>query len=396
MKPSVLLALCWLAGGCALLPLPVTLQPESWRAAPAEQRAAIEERLDWAGENRQELLGYLDGVPEEERWAAWFLVANLPPRDLGAVTAGQLLANHRLAFRARRELPWAGEPSDQLFLHYVLPYHVSQEPIQPWREHLYEAVTARVASLRTAAQAALEINRWAAEHISFKQTEFRDQGPLTSLTHGIGRCEEMMILYIAAARTVGLPARPCSTPWWPFTDNNHAWVEVYGDGAWHYLGGAEPRPALDDGWFGNSALRTVMVRSVAFGTGGELGEALYRTGADFTLVNSTANYTSPCTIQIYVSADGEAAVNVPVYLAVFNYGAFRTVAMRETDGSGLAEFITGPGQMLASAGTDEKGAVAVVTGDPEAPSVAILRLDETSMDPPETLWLRYPPPPEGR
>ena len=85
-----------------------------------------------------------------------------------------------------------------------------------------------------------------------------------------------------------------------------------------------------------------------------------------------------------------AAQEVQVHLAVFNYGSFRTVATRRTDETGLAEFVTGPGQMLVSAGTDELGAAAVVTASPDEPSVTILRLSDEGMELPDPIWLHYP------
>ena len=41
---------------------------------------------------------------------------------------------------------------------------------------------------------------------------------------------------------VGIPARQVYTPRWAHTDDNHAWVEAWVDGEWHYLGASEPAP----------------------------------------------------------------------------------------------------------------------------------------------------------
>lgn len=351
------------------------------------------ERLAWAGDNRAALEGYLAGVAREERWAAIFMIENLPPSDLGTITASDLLTNHILAFRARKELPWGKEIPDRIFLHYVLPYHISQEPIQPWRTELYESLKARLKEVKTIEQAALELNRWAGEKIKFQQTEFRDQGPLTSLKRGIGRCEEMMGLYIAAARTMSVPARPCGTPWWAVNDNNHAWVEVWSNGKWYYLGGGEPQTELNNAWFNHEARRAMMVRSVAFGAmpegGSATDEVLYKNGTDFALLNSTPNYTRVGTLKIRVLQDGLPAPGIPVHLSVFNYGALRSIAKQITDETGRVEFITGPGTLIASAGTDTLRAVdrAVVTSDSVSELTLHLR-PEASI--PQAFWLFYP------
>ena len=60
-----------------------------------------------------------------------------------------------------------------------------------------------------------------------------------------GRCGEESTLAVSAMRSVGIPARQCYVPRWAHCDDNHAWVEVWADGDWHYLGACEPEPVLD-------------------------------------------------------------------------------------------------------------------------------------------------------
>src|SRR5690606_36912714 len=113
---------------------------------------------------------------------------------------------------------------------------------------------------------ALAVNRWFGERIGFRQTQRRDQGPLATLASGYGRCEELCIIYIAACRSVGVPARMAYCPWRAVSDNNHAWVEVLGsDGAWHFVGAAEPADKLDSAWFEGAARRAPLVVSICFG-----------------------------------------------------------------------------------------------------------------------------------
>ena len=44
---------------------------------------------------------------------------------------------------------------------------------------------------------------------------------------------------------MGIPARQIYTPRWAHCDDNHAWVEVWVDGSWHFLGACEPEETLD-------------------------------------------------------------------------------------------------------------------------------------------------------
>ena len=62
-------------------------------------------------------------------------------------------------------------------------------------------------------------------------------------------------------RSAGIPARPVYVPRWSHCDDNHAWVEVWCDGDWHYLGACEPEAVLDKSWFTNAASRAMMIGS---------------------------------------------------------------------------------------------------------------------------------------
>ncbi|MDQ7780838.1 MAG: transglutaminase-like domain-containing protein, partial [Planctomycetota bacterium] len=207
-------------------------------------RDRVKAKLECAGEARGELLRLLTETEGQQREWAEFLVANMPPRDLGAVAADVVLDHLRSAEAAQSLFPWTKSVPRDVFLHYVLPYRVSQEPMEKWRGYLLAQLQPRLQNTGSMAEAVLEVNRWAGENIKFKPTEFRDQAPLETLRAGYGRCEEMTIAFIAAARSVGLPARCASTPWWATCDNNHAWVEVWADGRWWYLGACEPAATL--------------------------------------------------------------------------------------------------------------------------------------------------------
>ena len=79
-----------------------------------------------------------------------------------------------------------------------------------------------------------------------------------------GRCGEESTLAVSAMRSVGIPARQCYVPRWAHCDDNHAWVEVWADGDWHYLGACEPEPVLDKGWFTAAASKAMLVHAKAF------------------------------------------------------------------------------------------------------------------------------------
>ena len=70
---------------------------------------------------------------------------------------------------------------------------------------------------------------------------------------------------VAALRAVGIPARQVYTPRWAHTDDNHAWVEAWVDGDWHFMGACEPEPVLDMGWFNASVSRAMILHTKVAG-----------------------------------------------------------------------------------------------------------------------------------
>jgi hypothetical protein len=373
---------------------------------PSEYTDRVKATLAAAGDAKKELLNFLqDASGLRRKWAA-FLVANMPPRDLGMVSADLLhdhLENAELAYNL---FPWTKDVPESIFLHYVLPYRISQESLGKWRGYFISQLYERLKNLKSMEAAALEVNRWAGENVKFKPTEFRDQGPFETLRAGYGRCEDMMTVYIAAARAVGLPARGVSTPWWATCDNNHAWVEVWTDGKWHYLGACEPAATLDEAWFRNPARRAAVVYSVCFGAP-ETDEIIHRRGTDFTYVNTTPVYSETCVVNVVVlDTAGSAQKDVPVVVSVFNYGGLRPIAHKTSDKQGRVQFVLGIGQFFLSAGADESQRAWKILDTASGPTpdateggqrASARQLEERlvlgQQPPPDgAFWLRYPKP----
>ncbi|MBI5367554.1 MAG: hypothetical protein HZA54_10995 [Planctomycetes bacterium] len=367
------------ADGSAAAPAPpedlIGQLPDEWREGA---RRAFRD----AGENAAVLAACLRELaldPAEDQPAEWdaagFLLANLAPADLAALRPPELLEHLAWIGVARRSLPWVATLPRDLLLHYVLPPRAAQERLRPWRRELYAALAPRVRDAGGLAAAALAVNRWCGERAHFVQTEFRDQGPLETLRAGVGRCEELVILFLCAARAVGIPARSCSTPWWATCDNNHAWIEVWTGDGWHFLGACEPAATLDEAWFKQPARRAAAVYSSCFGLPAPGGEPLYREGAGFALINSTPVYsdTGRLCVQV-VDADGRPAPNIPLAACVFNYGALRPVARATTGPDGAAELLLGAGDFALTAGADAVRAFAIVRTEPNRSTAARLVL----------------------
>jgi transglutaminase-like putative cysteine protease len=318
-----------------------------------------------------------------------FLLAYLPLADLASLDAATLLENIRLARRARSEFSWGPQITDELFRHFVLPHRVSQEPfVNGWRSQFFAVLAPRLKNL-SMTDAALEVNHWCHEVATYKPSDGRDQDPLTTIRAGLGRCEEEMILAIDALRSVGIPARQCYTPYWAHTDDNHAWTEVWADGAWHYFGACEPEPILNRGWFSNAATRAMLVVSTAYGDYYGNEPVLKRYGST-TLVNSTAVYGKTHTLHVTL-VDGQAkpVPQAKVIFNLFNYGCFMPAVALTTDSRGQVTIVCGQGTWFLTAGTDSAAALATATA---ADTALTMTLAPTASLPRFTTAEYIPPP----
>ena len=361
-----------------------------------------------AGTNRPAIAGFLDRFEGEKAQAARFLVAWMPTVDLALLTERDLTENLELAFRARERTAYGPRVPFGIFLHYVLPHRATQERFEPHRRRFAEALLPLVGGWGEPApdvvrhesmvDVALMVNRWCARRLKFQQTEFRDQSPNASERHGKGRCEELMIYCIQAMRAVGIPARPCSAPWWVVSDNNHAWVEVWADGAWHYLGACEPSPALGRTWFRGPAQRAGYVVSKRYGEeeAAPTGDVVSARTLGTASIDSTAVYarTQQATIELKDAA-GAPLPDMPCAVHVWNFGALRALLTRRSDAEGRVRLWLGMGEYLFSAGDDAKRGFLIVRSQPGEPFRAELTLREGA-EMPKRFWLRYPTPAEAR
>jgi hypothetical protein len=354
---------------------------------PQHYLRGVAAALDLAGENGAEILAAIVEAPEADREALSFLVSDLPAVDLATVGKEFLLETVRLAREARGKYPWGSTVPDDVYLSYVVPPRVSQEPLENWRPYFLEQLEGRLSGVASMEEAALEVNRWCGEHVGFKPTQRRDQGVFETLASGYGRCEEMMIVHIAALRSVCIPARQTWTPFWATSDNNHAWTELWVDGGWHYTGACEPRDALDDAWFNDSVRGAALVLSSVFGPPAS-GDDVYRQEERFSLVNSIGHYLDPGTLRVSVTERGRPAAGVPVTVSVWNFGALRAIARVDTDRRGDMAVSLGDGTYFVCAGGPRESgwALAEIRAGSETSLSLALRLDEPFDG---QFWLRY-------
>lgn len=253
------------------------------------------------------------------------------------------LQNYCLAFEALHELQW--NIPDDIFRHFVLPVRVNNENLDMAREVFYNELKDRIKGL-SMEQAILEVNHWCHEKVSYRPSDARTSSPLATVKTAYGRCGEESTFLVAALRSVAIPARQVYTPRWAHTDDNHAWVEAWADGRWHFLGACEPEPVLDLGWFNESASRAMLMHTKVVGDYHGPEEVMSRTPC-YTEINVTSNYAPTTRVDItIVDANGSPVPDALVEFKLYNYAEFYTVAKKATDHNGRTWLTAGKGDLL--------------------------------------------------
>lgn len=297
-----------------------------------------------------------------EKESMEFLYRYMDIADQGDYSEEFFRENVKMSLQARREMPWGKDVPDQLFRHFVLPVRVNNERLDDFRKVYYDTLKTRVAGL-SMHDAALEINHWCHEKATYTPSDGRTSSPMATILSGEGRCGEESTFTVAAMRTMGIPARQVYTPRWAHTDDNHAWVEVWTDGKWSFLGACEPEPELNMAWFNEPASRAMLMHTRVFGDYNGQEDVIRRT-PNFTEINVIGNYVKTRDNVVAVKdIDGNAVSGAKVDFCIYNYGEVFPAVTLAADKEGKASLHTGLGDMMVWAYSDGNFGYAKLEGD---------------------------------
>lgn len=261
--------------------------------------------------------------------------------------------------RARKEMPWAKLVPETEWKHFVVPVRVNNEALDDARMVIYEELAPRIKDM-SMEEAALEVNHWCHEKVSYQPSDGRTSPPLTTMANAIGRCGEESTFTVAAMRAVGIPARQVYCPRWSHTDSNHAWVEVWvadddkGNGRWRFMGACEPEAVLDKGWFNWAASRAMLVHTRVFGADYDGREEVLGRDKCYTEINCLSTYAPTKNLKVQVvDAEGTPIADATVDFRVYNYAEFYPIATQKTDAEGKASFTTGFGDLVVWVSTGD-------------------------------------------
>lgn len=292
-----------------------------------------------------------DKQSTREYRALSFLNDYMPLCDFVDYSQDYFVENIFASFKAKDELPWGKNVPEREFRHFVLPIRVNNENLDDFRTVYYDELYNRVKDL-SMYDAVLEVNHWCHEKVNYRGSDSRTSSPMATIKTSWGRCGEESTLLVAALRTVCIPARQVYVPRWAHCDDNHAWVEAWVDGKWHFLGACEPEPVLDLGWFNAPASRALLVHTRVFGNYDGPEEVIDRT-ANYTEINVIGNYAETAKLNVkIVDRYGKAVPDARVDFKIYNYSEYHTVATKYTDNQGYTWLTAGLGKMMVYASKD--------------------------------------------
>lgn len=300
---------------------------------------------------------YIRSLSATEADAMRYLYASMPYSDIGNYPVETFLDFARHGVRLYKENAYVQELPEELFLQYVLYHRVNEEEIRPCRSLFYQELKDQIED-KDIEKKALEVNYWCAGEVSYEAGDDRTLSAFSVWQRGYGRCGEESVFTVNALRSVGIPARQVYAPYWSHCDDNHAWIEVWIDGMWHFLGACEPEPLLDLGWFEYAASRAMLVHARRFDgrikfagqedayQKSEMEEVIGKDGM-VVVENVLSRYADDVKkIEVtVVDEEGGPAAGIPVWFEVFNYAAFRPIAQCRTDERGIASLSTGAGSI---------------------------------------------------
>jgi len=292
-------------------------------------------------------------LTEQEREALEFLYAYMPLSDLADYKPEFFLKNVQMSLLAREEMSWGKAIPEEEFLHFVLPVRVYNGNLDSFRTVMYPELKERIKGL-SMKEAVLEINHWCHEKVTYKATDPRTSSPLNTMKKSFGRCGEESVFTVSALRTVGIPAQMVYTPRWAHSDDNHAWVKVWIDGTWKYLGACEPDVDLNMGWFSEPARRAMLVYSKTYGR--YFGNMDVIGDEDiYSELNHTSDYAPVKKINVLVrNGDGTPADSAKVEYKLYNFGEYFTIYTDFADTNGITSLNLGMGDLIVWASKNKK------------------------------------------
>ncbi|MCH5163390.1 MAG: transglutaminase [Clostridiales bacterium] len=311
----------------------------------AEKR--FDEVISKASEEvRKEILTRLSEVKDKDViFAIKWLYAYSPLSDMANYDFSLFKSYAEHAIFLRKNSPFCKEIPEGLFLNYVLYTRMGIEEICDCRKFFYDLLWQRVKG-KSMHDAIVEVNYFNAENVMYIWTDYRTMSAINTYKTAYGRCGEESVFAVNVFRALGIPARQVYTPRWAHCDDNHAWVEVWCDGKWHFLGACEPEEVLNKGWFTNASGRAMLIHCRCFGMPLDDEEVISESDGFSYVVGNLDTYADTKKITVLVKGeDGKPVSGAKVSFAVLNHSYFYPAVVMQTNESGKVTLTVGKGSL---------------------------------------------------
>lgn len=236
-------------------------------------------------------------------------------------------------------------PKD-IFLNYVLYHRINNESIEDCRSFFHDEVVKEMGEIVPSEEKILAINYFCASHVTYRASDDRTAAPKVIYQKGHGRCGEQSTLVCSIYRSVGLPARQVYSKRWSHCDDNHAWVEIYLDGKWYFLGACEPEEVLNKGWFLVASSRSMLIHHRTFGIEKNSRNWIQKEG-NSSIYNELKTYAPTVDLQVTVQDQEGNLLDCTVNFGILNYSEICNIAQIKTK-NGRCNLETGLGALFIS------------------------------------------------
>lgn len=312
---------------------------------------AYRKKLSLLGEKREEIEIKTAAYQGSLGFALKYLYAIMPLSDAANYEFEVFLDYAQNGIDLWEQEAYCRDMPGEIFLNYVLYHRISSEEIVPCRKFFRKAAGDCVTGEDRIADV-ISLNYWCAKEAAYQTTDDRTAPPLTVYRSGAGRCGEESVFAVSVFRSLGIPARQVFVPRWSHCDDNHAWVEVWCDGKWYFLGACEPEEILNKGWFTGASSRAMLVEARWFDVEAPQHDEVLQNGSAVS-VNLTRQYARTQKIKVKVlDQNNQPCAGVKVDFQILNYAQLDTAASVRTDQKGEAELLTGLGSLYLFAAKD--------------------------------------------
>jgi hypothetical protein len=168
----------------------------------------------------------------------WHSVEHAPVsravRHVTSIKADYLIPEIDEAFNSWEQAPWKDSISFDMFLHYIAPYCVDNEPLVRSRKMLRDKYYPVIAGITSPKQAFDALYAHIVRNFTLGGFAFPYTMDAVMIDRSMrGLCDERALYIVSVARSLGIPAAfDCVTAWANYSTSGHAWASHVGtDGA---------------------------------------------------------------------------------------------------------------------------------------------------------------------